>query len=115
MKHIFIVLPLLLLIGCTRPNSNHIINTFRVDCQKGISHFQKYIEQDLLKNEENMWVVDLELFYNQELQTCIGKYVAYRKEGNKDDITVFNIRNIRKNEDIYYARYSGDSLVREWE
>lgn len=85
------------------------------DCQKGLPHFQKFIEKGLLESERSMWIVDLEMFYNSELETCIGKYIAYRKEGKKDDMTIFSIRNIRKNEDIYYEKYTGSSLRQEYE
>ena len=83
------------------------------DCQKGLPNFTKYVEQDLFAVEQNIWVVDLEMFYNNELQTCIGKYYAYRKEGKKDDMVLFTIRNIRTNEDIYYEKYTGASLKYE--
>jgi hypothetical protein len=85
------------------------------DCQKGLPIFQKYVEKNLLSAKQNVWIVDLDMFYNAELQTCIGKYSAYRKEGEKDDMVLFSIRNIRKNEDIFYAKYIGANLRDERE
>ena len=114
MKKILALLPLLFLTGCTC-NMPRVLLIPPPDCQKGLPNFHKYIEKNLLESERSIWVVDLEMFYSTELGTCIGKYIAYRKEGEKDDMTLFSIRNIRKNEDIYYEKYTGTSLKNEYE
>ncbi|MFA6080567.1 MAG: hypothetical protein WC753_03780 [Candidatus Gracilibacteria bacterium] len=114
MKKIFLIVPFLFLVGCTCT----MPRTLRIpqpDCQKGLPIFQKYVEKNLLSAKQNVWIVDLDMFYNAELQTCIGKYSAYRKEGEKDDMVLFSIRNIRKNEDIFYAKYIGANLRDERE
>jgi hypothetical protein len=64
---------------------------------------------------ENVWMVDMELFYSPKLQTCVGKYIASRREGKEDDASLFVIYNMRKREHIYFQKYTGQNLKNEYE
>ena len=83
-----------------------------MDCSRGSSVFQEYIEKSVLV-DETTWMVDTELFYVPSIRACVGKSIIVRKNGKKDDMSTFIIRNISKNRDIYFETYQGDELRNE--
>lgn len=117
MKKILGLLCCLLLVSCVKnPLKNNDIVVSKIpNCQSVEASFLEQAQKMAEEIGENIWVVDMEVFYSPKIQTCIGKYMVSRKEGGSEDMSLFVIKNIVKNEDIYFQKYTAEDLKNEHE
>ena len=81
MKKIFLVLSCLLLISCTKEPTKTSKSVAQIpDCQALETSFRQEVQKSVETMGENVWIVDLEIFYSPKVGTCIGKYMASRRE-----------------------------------
>lgn len=116
MKKILVITSLIFLASCAKSPVKIPVPVATIpDCQSRETSFREEAQTTAEEMGENVWIVDMELFYSPKLQNCVGKYMASRKEGKKEDVSVFVIKNIGKNEDIYFQKYTGPDLKNEYE
>ncbi len=84
------------------------------DCQSAAWLLQEQSEESAEEMGENVWIIDREIFYSPKLKTCIGKYIISRKEGTKNDASLFVIQNMGKREYIYLKKYTEKDAKNEY-
>lgn len=106
-KNLFII-SCLILTSCSSVSENKFTSlNFQPNCQTIEQKFKEEAQKNIEEMGENAWMVDMEVFYSPKTKTCVGKYMASRKEGKIDDVMLFFIKNIGKNENIYFQEYTG--------
>lgn len=104
MKKILFLLPLFLLVGCSKNNEDSYF-TKKQECAKYIEQVEQ--EVNFIRESKGSAASQPEVFYSPKLDTCISTWTLLSYSSN---IRTFEINDLLTKKQIYFRVYSEEEI-----